>query len=163
MIHRLIPWVLIAAAGALHAQAPAPASGFAIRPVEAYDVSKLPDDHYGRLVKYGKELTDRTFAYIGPEVKDAKMRYAGNNLACASCHQAGATKKFAMPWVGAHATFPQYRAREDEVSTVAERQSLDPKAAEAKLRELGVDGRWFSKNQKTTKAYTTVKVVARKA
>jgi hypothetical protein len=49
------------------------------------------------------------------------------------------------------------------VSEVAERKSLDGKAAEAKLRELGVDGRWFSKNQKTTKAYTTVKIVARKA
>jgi hypothetical protein len=49
------------------------------------------------------------------------------------------------------------------VSDVAERQSLDVKAAEAKLRELGVDGRWFSKNQKVTKGYTTVKVVARKA
>ena len=49
------------------------------------------------------------------------------------------------------------------VSTIAERSSLDAKAAEAKLRELGVDGRWFSKNQKTTKGYTTVKVVARKA
>lgn len=49
------------------------------------------------------------------------------------------------------------------VSEIAERSSLDAKAAEAKLRELGVDGRWFSKNQKTTKGYTTVKVVARKA
>ena len=49
------------------------------------------------------------------------------------------------------------------VSQVAERNSLDTKAAEAKLRELGVDGRWFSKNQKTTKGYTTVKVVARKS
>jgi hypothetical protein len=49
------------------------------------------------------------------------------------------------------------------VSAVAERQSLDAKAAEAKLRELGVDGRWFSKHQKVTKGYTTVKVVARKA
>jgi hypothetical protein len=49
------------------------------------------------------------------------------------------------------------------VSQVAERQSLDAKAAEAKLRDLGVDGRWFSKNQKTAKGYTTVKVVARKA
>jgi len=49
------------------------------------------------------------------------------------------------------------------VSEIAERQSLDAKAAEAKLRELGVDGRWFSKNEKTTKGYTTVKVVARKA
>ena len=34
---------------------------------------------------------------------------------------------------------------------------------EAKLRELGVDGRWFAKNQKVAKGYTTVKVVARKA
>ena len=49
------------------------------------------------------------------------------------------------------------------VSAVAERRSLDAKAAEAKLRELGVDGRWFSKNQKTAKGYTTVKVVARKS
>ena len=53
-----------------------------------------------------------------------------------------------------------YRAT---VSQVAERQSLDVKAAEAKLRDLGVDGRWFSKNQKVAKGYTTVKVVARKA
>jgi thiosulfate dehydrogenase len=120
MLTRLIPASLLLVAGALHAQSPAPAA-FQIRPAEAYDVSKLPDDHYGRLVKYGKELTDRTFAYIGPEVKDPQMRYAGNNLACASCHQASATKKFAMPWVGAHATFPQYRGREDEVSTVEER------------------------------------------
>lgn len=119
MFPHWISLALLAAAGALHAQAPAPAS--AIKAVEAYDTSKLPDDHYGRLAKYGKELTERTFAHIGPEVKDAKMRYAGNNLACASCHQTGATKKFAMPWVGVHATFPQYRAREDEVSTLEER------------------------------------------
>ena len=61
--------------------------------------------------------------------------------------------------VGAH-DGDTFRA---SVSEVAERQSLDSKAAEAKLRELGVDGRWFSKNQKVTKGYTTVKVVARKA
>jgi thiosulfate dehydrogenase len=129
---RLFPWSLLLLATALQAQTPAPDGAapvpapvapptYAIRPAEAYDVSKLPDDHYGSLVRYGKELTDRTFAYIGPEVKDPKMRYAGNNLACTSCHQASATKKFAMPWVGVHATFPQYRAREDEVSTVEER------------------------------------------
>lgn len=49
------------------------------------------------------------------------------------------------------------------ISDVAERTSLDVKAAEAKLRELGVDGRWFSKNQKVSKGYTTVRVVARKS
>ena len=46
---------------------------------------------------------------------------------------------------------------------VAESSSLDPKAAEAKLRELGVDGRWFSKNQKVRKASTSVRVSARKS
>ena len=51
-----------------------------------------------------------------------------------------------------------YRAT---VVTTAESTSLDPKAAEAKLRELGVDGRWFSKNQKTRKGSTSVRVVAR--
>lgn len=85
------------------------------------DVEKLPEGHYKKMVKYGQELTNRTFAYIGPEVKDQSMRYAGNNLACASCHQQVATKPFAMPWQGVSATFPQYRGREDAVSTVEER------------------------------------------
>lgn len=49
------------------------------------------------------------------------------------------------------------------VVTTAESVSLDPKAAEAKLRELGVDGRWFSKNQKVRKGSTSVRVVARKS
>lgn len=61
--------------------------------------------------------------------------------------------------VGAHEG-DTFRAN---VIEVAERQSLDVKAAEAKLRELGVDGRWFSKNQKVTKGYVSVRVVARKA
>lgn len=129
MLHRLIPLSLFCAMSALHiqvgaqvgAQEKAPPGTQVIRAPEAYNVAQLPDDHYGRLVRYGKELTDRTFAYIGPEVKNPKMRFAGNNLACSSCHEISATKPFAMPWVGAHATFPQYRAREDEVSTVEER------------------------------------------
>lgn len=49
------------------------------------------------------------------------------------------------------------------VTYVSESSSLDPKAAEAKLRELGVDGRWFSKNQKIRKGSTSVRVVARKS
>lgn len=53
-----------------------------------------------------------------------------------------------------------YRAA---VSTTADRYSLDAKAAEAKLRELGVDGRWFSKNQKLTRGSTSVRVSARKS
>jgi thiosulfate dehydrogenase len=127
MTYCLIPLTLLLAAGAVHAQSSAPTTAsavpaaFVIRSAEAYDPALLPDDPYGRLVKYGRELTVNTFAQIGPEVKDRKMRFAGNNLACSSCHEAAGTKTFAIPWVGAHATFPQYRAREDQVSTIEER------------------------------------------
>jgi hypothetical protein len=44
------------------------------------------------------------------------------------------------------------------VYTVADRDSLDAKAMEAKLREMGVDNRWFSKNTKTTRGYTALKI-----
>lgn len=123
MLKHMIALALLGSASLLHAQAPASSqpAPYQIKPAEAYDVSKLPDDHYGRLARYGKELAERTFAHIGPEVGNPKMRYAGNNLSCTSCHQNGATKPYAIPWVGVHAAFPQYRAREDEVSTVAER------------------------------------------
>lgn len=81
----------------------------------------LPNDAYGKLVRYGHELTTRTFALIGPEVQEKEKRFAGNNLACTSCHQDNATKPYAMPWTGVSATFPQYRSREDSISTVEER------------------------------------------
>jgi thiosulfate dehydrogenase len=90
-------------------------------PASVPDVATLPEDAYGTMVRYGKELTERSFAHIGPEVKNPKMRFAGNNLSCTSCHQGLATKPFAMPWVGVHASFPQYRAREDALSSVEER------------------------------------------
>jgi len=48
------------------------------------------------------------------------------------------------------------------VIQIDDRFSLDTKAAETKLRELGVDGRWFAKNQKKTSGYTTVRINARK-
>jgi thiosulfate dehydrogenase len=85
------------------------------------DVEKLPAGPQKDLVVYGKALAEQTFAHIGPEVKNKKMRFAGNNLSCTSCHQESATKPYAMPWSGVTSTFPQYRAREDDLSTVEER------------------------------------------
>lgn len=85
------------------------------------NVDDLPAGHYRELVEYGRELATRTFAHIGPEVKDPAKRFAGNNMSCTSCHQAEATKPYAMPWTGVSAVFPQYRGREDAISTVEER------------------------------------------
>jgi thiosulfate dehydrogenase len=110
---------LVFLATAPWAAEPTPAVNLVGRPVPEIDT--LPEGPYRTLVEQGHELSTRTFAVIGPEVKNAKKHYAGNNLACTSCHQAGGAKPFAIPWVGVTATFPQYRGRENQISTVEER------------------------------------------
>jgi thiosulfate dehydrogenase len=85
------------------------------------DLAKLPDTADGRLIKEGYALITETYAHLGPEVGDAAKRYAGNNLSCQSCHLQGGTQPYSMPYVGVWGSFPQYRARENEVSTLEER------------------------------------------
>ena len=87
----------------------------------APDIEKLPDDKYGQMVRQGKLLMEQTYKYLGPEVKDKPKRYAGNNLACVSCHVDAGTRKFGNPWIGTFVSFPQYRGREDAISTTEER------------------------------------------
>lgn len=88
---------------------------------KAPDIDKLPDDKYGQSARQGKALMEETYKHIGPEVKDVSKRYAGNNLACVSCHVDAGGRKFGNPWVGTFVSFPQYRGREDAVSTTEER------------------------------------------
>lgn len=77
---------------------------------QAPDASKLPDDMYGQMVRHGKALMEETYKHIGPEVKDVRMRYAGNNLACVSCHMDAGGRKFGNPWVGTLKLMPLARA-----------------------------------------------------
>jgi len=88
---------------------------------QAPDIGKLPDDRYGQMVREGKALMEQTYKHIGPEVKDVSKRYSGNNLACVSCHIDAGGRKFGNPWVGTFVSFPQYRGREDAISTTEER------------------------------------------
>ena len=113
--------------GAL-AQSPTPVAGptaGAVTPVlkdwQVPDITKLPDDKYGQTVRHGKALMEETYKHIGPEVTNVNKRYAGNNLACTSCHVDAGGRKFGNPWVGTFVSFPQYRGREDAISTTEER------------------------------------------
>jgi len=85
------------------------------------DESKLPDNEFGKLVKYGKKLSLETYSIIGPNVKDEKMRFSGNNYSCSSCHADAGTVKYQAGWVGIHARFPQYQARADKIATIENR------------------------------------------
>ena len=88
---------------------------------QAPDITKLPDDKYDQMVRQGKALMEATYKYIGPEVKDVGKRYAGNNLSCVACHMEAGGRKFGNPCVGKFVSFPQYRGREDAISTTEER------------------------------------------
>jgi thiosulfate dehydrogenase len=75
------------------------------------EVSALPRDARGQLIRDGRDLMLATYAFIGPNVDDAAKRYAGNNLACTNCHLGGGTTKFGLPLFGIYHDFPAYSAR----------------------------------------------------
>jgi thiosulfate dehydrogenase len=85
------------------------------------DADRLPNDNWGKMVRYGRDLVAKTYAMIGPEVSDAAHRFAGNNLACQSCHLEAGTKEFGLPFRGVYAAFPNYRARSGAVGTIEDR------------------------------------------
>jgi thiosulfate dehydrogenase len=75
----------------------------------------------GDLAAYGYELFSRTFAGIGPEVADPALRFAGNNLACQSCHLDAGTNRTGLPLVGVYRTYPKFLVRDQRVVALPER------------------------------------------
>jgi len=85
------------------------------------EIGALPNNANGRLVRRGRDLIAATYAYIGPEAADRAKRFAGNNLACASCHLQAGTKKFGIPLFGLLGEFPRYSARSGAQMTIEDR------------------------------------------
>lgn len=83
------------------------------------DTSKIPHDAFGDAVRYGRELMISTAYYIGPE--GINGHFTGNKLNCTNCHQDAGTKPFSFNLVMSHLRYPQYRAREGKVLSMAER------------------------------------------
>ncbi len=86
---------------------------------QAPDTNSIPKGEFGDLVKYGKQLLLNTAYYIGPEGKVGK--YLGNKMNCTNCHLNAGTKPYAFNFFSTHARYPQYRARENKVLSLADR------------------------------------------
>jgi thiosulfate dehydrogenase len=86
---------------------------------EAPDTSRIPHDEFGNLVRYGRDLIVNTAYYIGPEGKVGK--HLGNKMNCNNCHLDAGTKPYAFNYLSTHARYPQYRARENKVLSLADR------------------------------------------
>lgn len=96
-----------------------------IRPQSAWHLKNidtdLPSGKAGEQIKYGYILINKTSEYIGPLAKEAKMRFAGNNLVCNNCHLNGGRKIGSGSFVGVYNRFPQFRGRENKIGTLEER------------------------------------------
>lgn len=83
--------------------------------------SEIKKDKNSNLIIYGKNLVSETYKYLGPTVKDPKMRFAGNNLSCKNCHLNNGTKENSGGFVGVIYRYPQFRARLNRMSTIEDR------------------------------------------
>src|SRR5665648_61385 len=105
-------------------------------------IKDIPQGEAGDLIQYGVLLLTDTYAQLGPDVKDQKMRFSGSTLNCTSCHQNNGTKQFGIPWMGVSQTYPKYRGRADRVQGLEARingcftRSLNGKALAADSREM---------------------------
>jgi thiosulfate dehydrogenase len=83
------------------------------------DLSAIPNNQFGDEVRYGRDLMLHTAYFIGPD--GIKGKYLGNKMNCTNCHQDAGTKPFSFNLMRSHEQYPQYRAREGKVLTLAER------------------------------------------
>jgi thiosulfate dehydrogenase len=92
-----------------------------IYPWKVPDEKTIPTGIEGEYVRYGQQLVSETYKYVGPEVNDLKMRFAGNNMSCKNCHLGAGTKPFTSGFIGVYSRFPQFRTRSNSVETLEDR------------------------------------------
>jgi len=73
----------------------------------------FPDTPLGRAARRGRAILVAT--------RDSLPGHVGNGLRCTTCHLDEGRRPYAMPWLGVHARYPQYRSRADRVLTVEDR------------------------------------------
>ena len=89
------------------------------------DITKVGEDPFGELVKYGHALFTDTPNEIGPDVSDAAKRFAGNNLACQNClasNRPGGTgqhRPIAGAWIGRKRAMP-LRSRQAPLASASD-------------------------------------------
>lgn len=86
---------------------------------KAPDTNSLGKDAWDETVRYGARLVRHTAYFIGPEGTVSKN--LGNKMNCTNCHLEVGTKPFGLNFFNSHRIYPQYRARENAILTLADR------------------------------------------
>ena len=132
--------LLLAAACGKVERAPDAAPVSAVWPTP--DPSSLVEGPHKQEVLYGEALIRRTHALVGPDVANTAMRYAGNNLACSSCHLDGGRRRYGLSLIGVAGAYPRDMARENAMQSLAQRingcfeRSMNGRALPENSREM---------------------------
>lgn len=79
----------------------------------------LPSGRNGAAIRYGYELLLHTPDYLGPRGKISHN--TKSRMSCGNCHLDVGTRPLGNSWLDSHALYPQYRAREGRIQTLADR------------------------------------------
>lgn len=83
-------------------------------------IQSLPESSNKEAIMYGYEVFVNTPQYIGPN-GSAHPGASGNLFTCKNCHLDGGTREGGLSLMDSHGQYPQFRSREGNILTLAER------------------------------------------
>src|SRR5450432_4108898 len=72
------------------------------------DTADIPQDAYGDLVRYGRELISHTAVYFGPQ---GSVGHLSNGMKCQNCHLEAGTRPWAGNFGAVAAIYPRFSER----------------------------------------------------
>ena len=106
---------------------------------QAPDITSLPDDEHGKMIRYGRELIVNTSLFFGPKGKIAAIT---NGMNCQNCHIDAGLRSFAGSFSAVASTYPKFRERSGRVESIQFRindcmeRSLDGKPIDSVSKEM---------------------------
>lgn len=85
------------------------------------DVSSIPNNEEGYMIRLGRNIFIETYKYIGPDAKDTSHRYLGNNMDCQNCHFNAGTQQNVLGLVGVYWKYPELDLRSNKKVSIQDR------------------------------------------
>ena len=82
---------------------------------QAPDISTLPDDEQGKLIRYGHELISNTSLFFGPKGNIASIT---NGMNCVNCHIDAGARSFGGSFSAVASMYPQFRNRSGRIESI---------------------------------------------
>jgi thiosulfate dehydrogenase len=106
---------------------------------QAPDITDIPKNEKGDLIRYGRDLVANTATYIGPK---GSIAHLTNGMNCQNCHLEAGTKPWGNNYGAVASTYPKFRERSGGMEDIYKRvndcvqRSLNGQALDTLSREM---------------------------